>query len=69
MYYELKRITDISTQEKNSEVQGFLFGDNGVVIRDGKIYLFDGDGREQVFEVGKFRKRRREVMRATMKII
>lgn len=62
LYYELKRITDISIQEQNSEVQGFLFGDNSVVILDGMIHLFAGDGREMVFEVGEFRKRPREVL-------
>lgn len=62
LYYELKRITDIIIQEKNSEVQGFLFGDNSVVIRDEKIHLFAGDGREVVFEIEEFRKRPREVM-------
>lgn len=63
LYYELKRITDISIQEKNSEVLGFLFGDNSVVIRDGKIYLFAGDGRQQDISVEEFVKRPREMMR------
>lgn len=68
LYYELKRITDITIEEQNSEVQGFLFGDNSVVIRDGKIHLFAEDGRELVFEVGEFRKRPREVIGGLWKI-
>lgn len=62
LYYELKRITDITIQEQNSEVQGFLFEGNSVVIRDGKIHLFAGDGRELEIGVAEFRKRPREVM-------
>ncbi|HAZ05583.1 MAG TPA: hypothetical protein DCY58_03890 [Acetobacterium sp.] len=62
LYYELKRLTDITIQEQNSEVQGFLFEGNSVVIRDGKIHLFAGDGRELEFAVAEFRKRPREVM-------
>lgn len=62
LYYELKRITDITIQEQHSEVQGFLFGDNSVVIRDDKIHLLAGDGRELEFAVDEFRMRPRAVL-------
>jgi len=63
LYVELMRMTAVSIKASGSEVKGFRFGEDSIVIRDGKIILFAGDGREQKFDVAAFVKRPWKVMR------